>query len=201
MKNKKGMSILELMIVIAIMGIMTAAAMVSFSGNRPKKEVEVEARKFAAAIREAQNYALTGKKGSGSDKACGWGVILGASPSSDYKIFYNRLSSAPDCAAFNSGLNNRNYPAASSVDFIRYDLNKVISGSVAPKGAYFTIPFGPAHNGTSGCLLAGDTAPSCGGLSGPVKFKMVSATDANAKYTICIYPSGMVSEMAGDPSC
>lgn len=59
----KGFSFLELMIVIAIIGIMTAVALVYISkSNRSGKEVEFAAREVAVSIREAQNNALSGKK-------------------------------------------------------------------------------------------------------------------------------------------
>jgi len=58
---RKGFSFLELMIVIAIIGIMTVAAFVSLHGAKESKSVEIAAREVAAAVREAQNNALTGK--------------------------------------------------------------------------------------------------------------------------------------------
>lgn len=183
------MSILELMIVIAIMGILTVAAMVSFSGNRPKKEVEVEARKFAAAIREAQNYALTGKKGTSPNIACGWGIKIFSQ--TNFSIFYNRLAGFADCAGFNSPtvLNPRlTYIAGQSFNSVSYTLNKV-NISLAPSGAYFTIPFGPAI-GANGSPVVGNA-----------KFLLTSQTDSNVKYTVCLSSSGMVTEKSGDVVC
>jgi prepilin-type N-terminal cleavage/methylation domain-containing protein len=61
MNNKKGFSFLELMIVIAIAGIMTVAMLVPMNAQREKKAVETAAREVAAIVRETQTYALTGK--------------------------------------------------------------------------------------------------------------------------------------------
>lgn len=60
--KKRGFSFLELMITIAIAGIMTATMLVSMNEQRDRKAVEGAAREVAAVIREIQNYALTGKK-------------------------------------------------------------------------------------------------------------------------------------------
>lgn len=47
--------------VCAIIGIMTMAALISMRGNQNERAVETAAREVTAAIRQAQNYALTGK--------------------------------------------------------------------------------------------------------------------------------------------
>ena len=61
LKNKKGVSLIELIVVIGIIGIMAAASIVSLAKARNETAVEGEADKLVAVIREAQNYALTGK--------------------------------------------------------------------------------------------------------------------------------------------
>ncbi|MFH0969473.1 MAG: type II secretion system protein [Patescibacteria group bacterium] len=66
MKKKKAFSIIEVLIVIAIIGIMTAATIVSLQSGKTDKELETAAREVSAAIREAQNNALTGKNASSS---------------------------------------------------------------------------------------------------------------------------------------
>lgn len=62
MKSHKGVTFIELMVVIVIIGIMTGTTLVSVRGSQTGKELESAAREVAAAVREAQNYALTGKK-------------------------------------------------------------------------------------------------------------------------------------------
>ena len=58
---KKAVTLIELIITVAIIGIMTGVLLVSTSGSRTDKALEAAAREVAATIREAQNYALTGK--------------------------------------------------------------------------------------------------------------------------------------------
>jgi len=64
MNNRKGFSLMELMMVIAIISIMISVVLIY--SDRTKKELEGAAREVAASIREAQNYALTGKNASAS---------------------------------------------------------------------------------------------------------------------------------------
>ncbi len=56
-----GFSLLEILITVAIISIMTTASMVSLRGLRDGRAVDAGARTLAASVREAQNYALTGR--------------------------------------------------------------------------------------------------------------------------------------------
>ena len=61
MKNKKGLTLLELIVVVAIIGIMSSVIFISMSQSKSRTALEQASREVAAAIRETQNYALTGK--------------------------------------------------------------------------------------------------------------------------------------------
>lgn len=67
-KNKKldfsirrGMTLIEVMASIAIIGIMSAISIVSFTASKRSAELETAAEEVMAVLREAQNYSLTGK--------------------------------------------------------------------------------------------------------------------------------------------
>lgn len=65
-KVSAGFTLIELVVVMAIIGIMVAVVSFSFGNESTKKALETNAREFASVLREAQNYALTGKQiGSG----------------------------------------------------------------------------------------------------------------------------------------
>lgn len=82
--HKKGFSLLELITVIAIIMIMTAVVLSSgLIQNRKERELEAAAREVAAAIREAQNNALTGKN---ADSDCNTYRFSFTDSSASYRV-------------------------------------------------------------------------------------------------------------------
>ena len=67
MRIARGFSLVEIMTVIAFISIMMAITFVSFSGKRDETALNVAAREVAAAVRVAQNNALSGVKERGND--------------------------------------------------------------------------------------------------------------------------------------
>jgi prepilin-type N-terminal cleavage/methylation domain-containing protein len=67
---KKGFSLTELLVIIAIIGIMISVSLVSLVESKNRKDVEMAAREVAAVAREAQNYALTGKGAKQGNSVC-----------------------------------------------------------------------------------------------------------------------------------
>ncbi|HAR99644.1 MAG: hypothetical protein US57_C0010G0011 [Candidatus Moranbacteria bacterium GW2011_GWC2_37_73] len=61
-KIKKGFSLVEMLIVAAIMIFMTGVLFVNQNGKKASSDVEVVARQIAAQIRALQNEALNGKR-------------------------------------------------------------------------------------------------------------------------------------------
>ena len=112
--KQRGFSFLELMIVIAIAGIMTAVMLVSMNAQKEKKEVEAAAREVAAVVREAQTYALTGKGLTASSASCSYNFFW-TTGTVDYGI---------------TGCRTQNYVLKNGVQF------SGSSGSVS-----FSVPF------------------------------------------------------------
>jgi prepilin-type N-terminal cleavage/methylation domain-containing protein len=65
LKNKKGVTLLELMTVIGIISIMSVVLFVSMQNGRTEKELEIAARNIASSIRAVQSDAINGKKALG----------------------------------------------------------------------------------------------------------------------------------------
>lgn len=89
-KNKSGFSLVELIVVMAIIVIMTGVLLVSQGGNnRNQEDVEAAARKVAAQLRQLQNEALSGKQ-IGGTSACYFNFV--AVGTATYQINYNNCS-------------------------------------------------------------------------------------------------------------
>jgi len=73
-KNLKGVTLLELVVVMAIVGIMVTVITVSFGSENTKKNLETNAREFSSILREAQNYSLTGRQNDSSNTTCAYSI-------------------------------------------------------------------------------------------------------------------------------
>ncbi len=169
----KGFSLMELMAVCAIIGIMTAVALVYISrSSRSSKEVELAAREVAVSIREAQNNALGGKQPSAlaeGEIACGHGFYVAANGDSDYKIFYNLKPVGADCSTA--------VKTYSGNDYIDYSLSSGVQFSAGSGAIYFDSPHGNVYrNGV------------------PAGTITITVSKDSNNYNICVYPSGNVVE-------
>lgn len=86
------------MVVMAMTAIMISVTIISLSGSRDRKVVEGEARKFAAVVREAQNYALTGKQFVSGRVTCSVGISNIGEGDESYDVGYVYRNGS-DCAA------------------------------------------------------------------------------------------------------
>lgn len=88
-KNTKGFTLLELLIVIAIMIILLSVGMVSLIPVKRSAILKSAQNEVTSAIKLAQSYALQGKIiGSGLDAPCRYGFMF--TDNDTYKIFYDQ---------------------------------------------------------------------------------------------------------------
>jgi prepilin-type N-terminal cleavage/methylation domain-containing protein len=140
-----GFSFTEVVIVVAIVGIMSSVGVVSINQSRIRKEVESEALKVMAVIRQAQNNALTGKtqnQNGGADFPCNYRVDAGGNRYFLEYIYKQNINS--DCATTLDRFNVATQQLSGGVTF------------VAGSNVNFDVPFGTASGNSQFELIKGN---------------------------------------------
>jgi type II secretion system protein H len=73
-KAKKGFSLIELMVAIAILGVIASLTVAGFQSGKKTSNLKNAANKLASDIRLAQNYTLSSFLFGGDVPECGWGA-------------------------------------------------------------------------------------------------------------------------------
>lgn len=71
-KFLRGFTVIEILVIIAVMGIMLSIAFVNLSSGRTGAKLDAAQREVASAVQTAKSNALQGKTASGSVPKC-WG--------------------------------------------------------------------------------------------------------------------------------
>jgi prepilin-type N-terminal cleavage/methylation domain-containing protein len=150
----KGFTFLELILVIAIIGIMSATSIVSLGALKVRANLKSAQSEVSATIETAKSYALQGKKQNGNT-ACGYGFRF--KDNKNYEIFYNKLSLS-DCATQNANNAYLHHRASSISVFSGKLVNNVTLSSPASNFTeiFFTIPHANVYNNT-GSIFNGST--------------------------------------------
>lgn len=155
LKSKKnlGFTLVEVITVMAIIGIMTAISIVSLRGARTGTNLENSRREAASAIKLAQSFALQGKT-VGGNAPCGFGFRF--TDNDIYEIFYIP-SGGVSCDIKNDDDDTRNCSDTSCSTLESYNLkNNVTVTASTGKDIYFTIPHGNVY-GSTGQTFSGET--------------------------------------------
>ncbi len=104
-KTRAGFTLIEVMIVVAIIGITSATVFVSLSTSRSTRGLDRASREVLAALREAQNYALSGRSATISENNTYFGLQI--SSATTYSVVSSTSTigsySLKDGVAFTSG--------------------------------------------------------------------------------------------------
>lgn len=144
-QSKKGVTLIELLLVMAIIGIMTSVVLVYLGDGKSDKELEGAMDEVLAVVRETQNNALTGK-----------GVTSGVD--CEYTFYYG----APDNKSYGfSGCSSASYSLGDNVVFDN-------SGSFS-----YSVPFGNFSGADTTIVLehenTGKTGAVCADSSGIIE--------------------------------
>lgn len=178
-KTRSGFTLVELVVTTAALSIMAVVTIISMSGNKTRHEVQAATRLVASALREAQNYSLTGKNitSNPADRPCKFRArSVGGGPA----IFVEQL---------NAGMVSCPQPGPDPDSWVgaSYSLtNGVVFSTTAE--VRFDVPRGEPAN-SSGVELSGATL-----IDFPVS---KSGLTAHA----CIYPLGRIEEKVVGSNC
>lgn len=175
-KNRKfrlGFTLLELIVVVSIITIMTMVMLVTMFEDRENRELTAAARGVTAAIREAQNNALSGL--SRDDKLpCSFSFELNGDTGYDVKRSV-RESDSTICT--------ESTIASYAID---YDVKRIDAGN---SNHLSEIVFGVPH-GTM--IIIANDGTIYDPPSDPKKIKLMK--NAGKAFFICVYPSGQIIE-------
>ena len=134
-KKSRGYTLVEMMVVIAIVGVFSAFVISSFSGSQATWALDTSSRELVAIIRQAQNNAVTGRYLQAGEIPCRYGVAKVSA--NQYKLYYKyRLPSDPsDCSV------------VSSSDIMTYTLRGGATFQSFPSSAEYSLPRGDIGSG------------------------------------------------------
>lgn len=174
-----GFTLVEVVVTTAALSIMAAVTIMSLSGNKTRHEVQSATRLVASVLREAQNYALTGKNitSNPANRPC---KFRARSVGSGSAIFVEQLS-AGMASCPQPGLVPDSWVGAP------YTLTNGVVFSATTE-VRFDVPRGEPTNST-GTELSG------------VMFVDFPVSKSGLTAHACVYPLGRVGEKAVGSNC
>jgi len=200
---RRGFTLVEILIVVAISGLLSAIALVYSGVARNQVALSVETAKVAQTILKAKSLAIATYKGSGTAVDCGYGVVF--SPSTNrYSIFAYTPGNyppehnvAPPCPNDTVGSTSPIYAnemASTSPDTWNIPIANGVKMNGAPSDALTVVMFYPPAPDT---YISRDPASGAGQTflnSGTITSKVYLVTvDGSASDTITVNSAGQVT--------
>lgn len=183
-RKQKGVTLVEVMVVIAVIGIGTSIMLASMGNAKEQKRVETAAREVAAMFREAQSNALSGKQ-----------VSLGGVFYSTCAYRISVLTPQPYMLSVTGQrCDNQNWVLSSSKNF---SASRVKLSTIIDAPSVLQVIFSVPHGNVTA------TASPSSVISGNTTGILVkSENDPSVMYSVCINTlSGKIAEIAGKADC
>lgn len=170
-----GFTLIEVVVVIAIISIASALIITSLSTQRLLRETDRGAHEFGAQLREVQNYALSGRSASLTEENCYYGIRITSATAYNLVNYYR---SGGSCNSFNSiaSMTLQNGVQFSGI------------GSY-PTVFAFSLPRAEVYTGTGGALASLGAA------------QLIGLTKAGQTSYLCLYPSGRIEQRGVTATC
>lgn len=172
---RQGFTLIEMVVVVAIIGITSALIITSLTSTRSSRETERAIHTLAATLREAQNYALTGRSTSVSQENCFYAVRFMSS--SQYALV-NYYRSGGNCNSYNT-ISTTTMPSGTTISGL----------GTFPTIFAFSLPRAEVYSATSGALASLGAA------------QLIGATKGGQTHYLCLYPGGRVEERGVVATC
>lgn len=169
-----GFTVIEMVVVIAIIGITSSIVITSLMAGRAVRLTEQAVHDVASALRQAQNFALTGKANTG-EESCYFGLRFNSS--SQY-VLVQYYRSSGNCNSYHT-LTTTNLSGGVTFTGI---------GSY-PTTLAFSLPRAEVYSATSGAF------------SGLATAQLIGLTKSSRTQYLCLYPGGRIEERGTTGTC
>jgi prepilin-type N-terminal cleavage/methylation domain-containing protein len=153
--STKGFTLIEMVVVIAIISFLFAIGIGALAGTRDQAKVSAAAEEILSALRDAQNRSVAVQKGDLGDSTKVWGVKVD-NTTNQVSLFYLFLADANNITNGLGGSIVKTLPIDPSVDVTTY-FNDGNTGDVADTNLrymMFTTPFGTAVTAENSCTTS-----------------------------------------------